>query len=82
MPAGAQPSAPAAVATQLADVSVYGVYDLVGNVREWTASRYDPSGALPHRVVRGGGFLPLPDPPRLATRWDAWRHCACPVAWP
>ncbi|RME71104.1 MAG: hypothetical protein D6776_10720, partial [Planctomycetota bacterium] len=68
LPEGPAPVEPVPVASTVTDVSVYGVYDLVGNVREWTSSRHDPSGRLPHRVVRGAGFLPLPDPPRLAAR--------------
>ncbi|GIW71144.1 MAG: hypothetical protein KatS3mg102_0686 [Planctomycetota bacterium] len=68
LPAGAEPIAPAPVGTSPADVSVFGVHDLIGNVAEWTSSRFDPSGHLPHRVVRGGSFWPAPDPPRAAAR--------------
>jgi serine/threonine-protein kinase len=69
VPDGAEAVQPGPVATALGDVSVYGVYDLVGNVSEWTTSRYDATGRLPHRVVRGGGFLPSADPPHAAARW-------------
>jgi hypothetical protein len=35
------------------DLSVYGVYDMAGNVSEWTAT-FDPTSGQP--VVRGGNF--------------------------
>ncbi len=35
--------------------SVYGVYDMAGNVREWTDSWYDDKKV--YRVVRGGSYL-------------------------
>ncbi len=45
----------------VADLSPFGIYDMAGNVQEWTASAYSP---LPHelfygadlRVARGGSF--------------------------
>lgn len=35
--------------------SVYGVYDMSGNVREWTDSWHDDNKI--YRVVRGGGYI-------------------------
>lgn len=47
----------------LVDCSVYGVYDLAGNVREWTGSRFPEAAGL--HQIKGGSwagsrrFLPL-----------------------
>ncbi len=43
-----------AVGTKHADVSPFGVYDLGGNVKEWTSSSLTPDTT--YRVVRGGSF--------------------------
>ena len=58
------------VGTRVGDVSVFGVRDLTGNVREWTADWYLPDAYLRldakdplqsvrtrHRVSRGGAFV-------------------------
>jgi len=45
--------------------SPYGVADMVGNVREWTASEYRPGSTL--RVLRGAAFLD----------WKGFAYCAC-----
>jgi serine/threonine-protein kinase len=60
--------APCAVASYPAGASVWGVYDLIGNVSEWTASppaAYEGRDVLPPGmegkvVVRGGAYNSLP----------------------
>ena len=56
------PSKPTAIGQFGDDVSPYGVYDMLGNVQEWTASWYmtykgnpkkDPNSGQKFRVVRG-----------------------------
>ena len=48
------------------DISPYGVYDMAGNVREWTASTYQSypgnttrsvKGNGPLKMIRGGSYL-------------------------
>jgi formylglycine-generating enzyme required for sulfatase activity len=64
------------------EANAFGVYDMLGNVREWTADGYgpypetaiaDPRGlqTAPERVVRGGGFLSGPRDLRVAARGRA-----------
>jgi formylglycine-generating enzyme required for sulfatase activity len=50
--AGIQDTTP--VNTYPSGASPYGVYDMVGNVWEWTSSLYSEND--PRRVVRGGAF--------------------------
>lgn len=65
------------------DPNRFGLYDMVGNVREWTEDCYhDSYGGAPadgsgwtkdancyHRVVRGGSFLLAPEFLRSASRY-------------
>lgn len=64
------------------EANAFGVYDMLGNVREWTADGYgpypdgmavDPRGpaSAPERVVRGGGFLSGAREVRAAARGRA-----------
>lgn len=58
------PPAPSAVGQYPVDTSVYGVQDLAGGVREWTASLYDEGS----HVLRGGTFGDDADDLRVAGR--------------
>lgn len=51
---GCGSGAPHEAGTKAKDVSWAGVYDLGGNVREWTASDYEGGGK---KVNRGGSFI-------------------------
>lgn len=55
---GCGTGAPWDEASMSANVSSYGVYDMAGNVREWTATpwRSSRTGEVIGAVVRGGGF--------------------------
>jgi formylglycine-generating enzyme required for sulfatase activity len=61
--------------------NAFGLYDMLGNVREWTASNYDSSYAGAERqvasldagggrVIRGGSWSHLPRHVRSANRYD------------
>ena len=61
-------------------VSVWGLYDMLGNVSEWTSSDYEPverigamagTDALPLKVVRGGSWN---DRALFATAASRWRY--------
>jgi len=58
------PPAPSPVAAYPVDTSVYGVRDMAGGVREWTASLYDEGS----HVLRGGTFGDDADDMRSACR--------------
>lgn len=56
----------------------WGLYDMIGNVAEWTASAYGPYGGPADeslRVVRGGSWYHKPDSATAAWRWryPAWQ---------
>ena len=58
------------VGTTDGDVSPFGVLDMGGNLREWTASAYCPYQSRSECttemvVVRGGGWLGRPDSPQV-----------------
>ena len=63
--AGARRNAPAAVGSYPRGRSPSGVYDLIGNVWEWTSSQYKPysdttrSSGSGLYVIRGGGYNAL-----------------------
>ena len=66
------------VDTFSSDVSIYGVYGLAGNMRDWTATERvegekDSAGRL--RCTRGGHWAALPVLGRCASRFftDPWR---------
>lgn len=69
-----------AVGSTLSDVSPFGVYDLAGNVEEWTSSRYcpysTPACGVDRVVIRGGNsgyrsYRPFLDMVRTAHRRSA-----------
>jgi formylglycine-generating enzyme required for sulfatase activity len=54
----------------------FGLADIIGNVWEWTADRYDPdapSSAFDMRVVRGGSFMTGPRGARISERAELSR---------
>lgn len=58
------------VGTSYGDISPFGVHDMGGNVREWTASAYCPYRSRTECttqmvVVRGGGWRSRPDSPQV-----------------
>lgn len=65
---------PATVRSFEKDASIYGVYDLNGNVSEWVQDNYTETyGARPDsrfRVYRGGNFLDGPDKATNTYRWS------------
>jgi len=76
---GTAPTTPNTVASRPTDRSWAGLYDMVGNVCEWTNTWFgpystepqqDPIGAIEgtERVIRGGNFLSSPITARLVAR--------------
>ncbi len=47
----------ATVGSYEAGKSPYGLYDLAGNVWEWTSSVYNPAGKWKNGVIRGGSWV-------------------------
>jgi serine/threonine-protein kinase len=64
---GSDPAQAKPVGSTPGDVSIFGVFDLVGNASEWTSSQLDTR--LLHRIVRGGSYMPATDLPRCASRF-------------
>jgi formylglycine-generating enzyme required for sulfatase activity len=60
--------------------NAWGLYDMHGNVQEWTTSLYDPQaqGGDPkaRRVVRGGSWMDRPSDARCGIRrgYEPWRR--------
>lgn len=65
------------------DANAFGLYDMLGNVQEWTADcfnmKYEKppmdgrpwlTGNCDSRVVRGGSWKDAPDAVRSASRWE------------
>jgi formylglycine-generating enzyme required for sulfatase activity len=60
--------------------NAWGLYDMHGNVQEWTTSLYDNGAdrdeANTRRVVRGGSWMDRPDEARASIRrgYEPWRR--------
>lgn len=67
VPEAAEALSPLPIGSRPDDVSVFGIFDMIGNAAEWTRSGYDER--LLHRVVRGGAWVPMTDEPRAAARF-------------
>lgn len=67
--AGKNPGHPVTVGSYPGGASPYGALDMGGNVWEWVADKYDPSGE--RRVVRGGSCCSFFVGPRAPNR-NAW----------
>jgi formylglycine-generating enzyme required for sulfatase activity len=55
---------PTKVGSHPLDVSPYGVFDMAGNVSEWTSDTFAPG----FRIVRGGSYVAGPEVTQLASR--------------
>jgi serine/threonine protein kinase len=71
----------APVGSFLEDRSSFGVFDMAGNVPEWTADVYSiypgnasvlPESERAHKVIRGGGFMTDPEFARTTNRASAF----------
>jgi serine/threonine-protein kinase len=64
---------PAPVRSFERDISLFGIFDLAGNVSEWVQDNYSEKyGAAPDprfRVYRGGNFLDAPEKSTTTYRW-------------
>jgi len=56
--------------------NAWGLYDMHGNVCEWTRSAYVAGASPPHKVVRGGSWVDRPKRSRSAMRlgYPAWQR--------
>ena len=48
--------------------SPYGLFDMCGNVCEWTTTLFNPQAPVPNRVAKGGSYLSDRNQCRVATR--------------
>ncbi len=66
--AEARKGGPVSVGSYPLGRSPYGLFDMCGNVCEWTTTLFNPQAPVPNRVAKGGSYLSDRNQCRVATR--------------